>query len=82
VVSGTLSSAAEVRMSVYRGTSVVDTTEWQVRDAGRIEFVWEDGTSVRDPAPLRVYRILVEARSPTGQANHSLTLVLIPDGVS
>jgi stage II sporulation protein D len=76
VVTGTLATAAEVRMVVFEGPGVIGETTWTLREAGRFALVWDGTTNGAIAGPGR-YRVLIEARSPEGSADAFLTVELV-----
>jgi stage II sporulation protein D len=76
VVTGTLAAAAEVRLVVFDGPGVVGEAPWTLREAGQFALVWEGTVDGAIAAPGR-YRVLIEARSPEGEADSFITVELV-----
>jgi stage II sporulation protein D len=71
LVAGRLVAAGEVRFLVSIGGSKVDTTEWEIREAGRFAF-----SPALGPVDLPV-RVEVQTRSPDG--SDRVVLTVVPD---
>lgn len=74
---GELSSAAETRMAVFRGPELLTLTEWTIREAGDVAFVW-DATVDGGAAPPGAYQVLLFARSPEGRDVVVTTVMIRP----
>ncbi len=67
VVSAVVTAPANVRLVVFRGPEVVQTTPWKAREAGRVSLIW-DGTVGGENAPPGPYRLMIEAVNAEGRA--------------
>ncbi len=76
-IGAELSAPSETRITVFRGAEVVGQTEWDVREAGPVSFVW-DATVDGEIAPLGPYRVVLSARSEDGSGSAVTTVVIVP----
>ncbi len=75
VVRGTVSVAAELRLVVFRGGTVITETAWTLWEPGGFGLVWGAAGEAGPVAP-GAYRVLVEARSPDGEGDRFATVVI------
>jgi hypothetical protein len=63
---GHMSSAAETRYAVFRGTELLHVSDWVVSEAGRVVFLW-NGNVQGEAAPAGTYQFILYARSGDGR---------------
>jgi len=74
-ISVVVTAPSQVRLVVFRGAQMVQTTEWKAREAGRVTLTW-DGTVDGTTAPPGAYRLMIEAVNGEGRAAAFVTALV------
>lgn len=74
---GEVSSGAETRYAVFKGTELLHVSEWAVTEAGRVVFLW-NGNVHGSAAPPGSYQFILYARSGDGRDVEVVEAILQP----